>query len=111
MLNFLRKISLTQWIMISMVVGMVIGWAFPTDHKEAAIASASVVGTLGTPHGQGPWVAAVALGSGKVDPYRQHILEAQSLKPLSNIFLRMIKSLITPLIFATLVIGIAGHGD
>jgi proton glutamate symport protein len=36
---------------------------------------------------------------------------AQQLKPLSVIFLRMIKSLIAPLIFATLVIGIAGHGD
>jgi len=33
------------------------------------------------------------------------------LKPISNIFLRMIKSLIVPLIFSTLVIGIAGHGD
>jgi proton glutamate symport protein len=36
---------------------------------------------------------------------------SQSLKPLSVIFLRMIKSLIVPLIFATLAIGIAGHGD
>jgi len=36
---------------------------------------------------------------------------APELKPLSTIFLRMIKSLIAPLIFATLVIGIAGHGD
>src|SRR5262245_17097758 len=36
---------------------------------------------------------------------------AQQLRPLSVIFLRMIKSLIAPLIFATLVIGIAGHGD
>src|SRR4051812_23240981 len=36
---------------------------------------------------------------------------AQDLKPLSAIFLRMIKSLIAPLIFATLVVGIAGHGD
>jgi proton glutamate symport protein len=36
---------------------------------------------------------------------------SQSFKPLSTIFLRMIKSLIVPLIFATLVIGIAGHGD
>jgi len=34
-----------------------------------------------------------------------------SLKPLSTIFLNMIKSLIAPLLFATLVVGIAGHGD
>ena len=39
------------------------------------------------------------------------IFEAASLKVLSTIFLRMIKSLIVPLIFSTLVVGIAGHGD
>src|SRR5262245_21065887 len=67
MLRLLRRLSLTQWILISMVLGCLVGWAFP----EAS----------------------------------------QHLKPLSTIFLRMIKSLIAPLIFATLVIGIAGHGD
>ncbi|HTK82165.1 MAG TPA: cation:dicarboxylase symporter family transporter [Bacteroidota bacterium] len=36
---------------------------------------------------------------------------ATSLKPLSTIFLRLIKSIIAPLIFATLVVGIAGHGN
>jgi proton glutamate symport protein len=34
-----------------------------------------------------------------------------NLRPLSTIFLRLIKSIIAPLIFATLVIGIAGHGN
>ena len=67
MLKALRKLSLTHWILISMVIGTLIGWAFPVS--------------------------------------------AQDLKPLSTIFLRMIKSLIAPLIFATLVVGIAGHGD
>ncbi len=37
--------------------------------------------------------------------------QASSLNFLSTIFLRMIKSLIVPLLFATLVVGIAGHGD
>ena len=37
--------------------------------------------------------------------------EATDLQVLSNVFLRMIKSLIVPLLFATLVVGIAGHGD
>ena len=32
-------------------------------------------------------------------------------KPLSTIFLRLIKSIIAPLIFSTLIIGIAGHGN
>src|SRR4026209_2220792 len=63
----LRRISLTRWIIISMIIGVFIGWLFPD---------------IGT-----------------------------SLKPLSTIFLRMIKSIIAPIIFGTLVIGIAGHGD
>lgn len=67
MLSTLRNLSLTQWILISMVLGTLVGWLFPES--------------------------------------------AQLLKPLSTIFLRMIKSLIAPLIFATLVVGIAGHGD
>jgi proton glutamate symport protein len=36
---------------------------------------------------------------------------AESLKPLSTVFLRMIKSIIVPILFSTLVVGIAGHGD
>ncbi len=36
---------------------------------------------------------------------------ASDLNVLSSVFLRMIKSLIVPLMFATLVVGIAGHGD
>jgi proton glutamate symport protein len=67
MLTFLRNRSLTQWILISMVVGTAVGWAFPVF--------------------------------------------SQDLKPLSKIFLNMIKSLIAPLICSTLVVGIAGHGD
>ena len=36
---------------------------------------------------------------------------AVTLRPLSTIFIRLIKSLIAPLIFSTLVVGIASHGD
>lgn len=64
----LRRISLTHWILISMVVGVGIGVAFP----EAS----------------------------------------QNLKVLSNVFLRLIKCILVPLVFGTLVVGIAGHaGD
>jgi proton glutamate symport protein len=63
----LRRISLTKWILIFMVIGALIGWLNPD---------------LGT-----------------------------SLKPLSTVFLRMIKSIVVPIIFGSLVIGIAGHGD
>ncbi|HEY8176527.1 MAG TPA: cation:dicarboxylase symporter family transporter [Gemmatimonadaceae bacterium] len=72
----LGRISLSQWIVISMVVGIALGWSFPTSER------------------------AIHLGWSAAD-----------LQLLSNVFLRMIKSLIVPLLFATLVVGIAGHGD
>ena len=72
-----RRLSLTHWIFISMVIGVIVGVAFP----DAA--------------------------PGQPAP----IFQAASLKVLSTIFLRMIKLLIVPLIFSTLVVGIAGHGD
>ncbi|MBI5384354.1 MAG: cation:dicarboxylase symporter family transporter [Verrucomicrobia bacterium] len=36
---------------------------------------------------------------------------SQNLKVVSNVFLRMIKCLLVPLVFGTLVVGIAGHSD
>ncbi len=36
---------------------------------------------------------------------------AVELRPFSTVFLRLIKSIVAPLIFSTLVVGIAGHGD
>jgi proton glutamate symport protein len=71
----LRRISATQWILISMVIGILVGWLYPESARA-----------------QNGWAAT-------------------DLKVLSTIFLRMIKSLIVPLLFATLVVGIAGHGD
>ena len=67
MLKSLRRISLTQWIILAAFIGIAIGVVAPAF--------------------------------------------AVKLDPLSQIFLRMIKSLIVPLIFSTLVVGIAGHGD
>lgn len=66
-MSFLRRVSFTQWVIISMVVGVAIGVLFP--------------------------------GFGV------------ALKPVATVFLRLIKSLIVPLLFSTLVVGIAGHGD
>jgi proton glutamate symport protein len=36
---------------------------------------------------------------------------AMSLKVLSDVFLRLVKTIIAPLVFGTLVVGIAGHSD
>jgi len=67
MWHFLRRRTLTQWIVVSMVVGIATGALFPSF--------------------------------------------AVALLPISNAFIRIIKSIIVPLIFGTLVVGIAGHGD
>jgi proton glutamate symport protein len=72
----LRRITLSQWIVISMVIGVALGALYPASDRAI----------------HGGWSAA-------------------DLQLLSNVFLRMIKSLIVPLLFATLVVGIAGHGD
>jgi Na+/H+-dicarboxylate symporter len=72
MLKLFRGISLTQWILIAMGIGVFVG---------------------------SPWFREITG------------FDAASLRPLSTIFLRMIKSIVAPIIFATLVIGIAGHGD
>src|SRR3954470_4103014 len=74
MWNRLRRVTQTQWIIVSVIAGIAIGMLWP----EAP-------GSTG--------------------------FHATDLRVLSNIFLRMIKSLVVPLIFSTLVIGIAGHGD
>lgn len=67
MWTFLRRRSLTQWIVVAMVVGVALGVFAPGF--------------------------------------------AVTLLPISNAFIRIIKSIIVPLIFGTLVVGIAGHGD
>src|SRR5436305_11377368 len=72
----LRRVSLTQWILVSMVVGILLGWLFPESARDI----------------HRGWAAT-------------------DLNVLSSVFLRMIKSLIVPLLFGTLVVGIAGHGD
>jgi proton glutamate symport protein len=69
----MRRLSLTAWIVIATIAGLVLGWL---DHDV----------WTGTDFAS--WV-----------------------NPLSTIFLRMIKSIVAPLLFASLVVGIAGHGD
>ncbi|HZR26311.1 MAG TPA: cation:dicarboxylase symporter family transporter [Vicinamibacterales bacterium] len=63
----MKRIPLTTQIFVGLVIGIVIGWAFPSFGVQ--------------------------------------------IKPLADVFLRMIKMLIAPLLFATLVVGIAGTGD
>jgi len=60
------------------------------------------------------WIAiamVVGIALGYFFPASAYPGVAVAEKAVSSIFLRMIKSLIVPLIFGTLVVGIAGHGD
>ncbi len=63
----IRRKSLTFWILVSMAIGIEVGYTFPEFSLK--------------------------------------------LKVLSDIFLRLIKTIIAPLLFATLVVGIAGHSN
>jgi proton glutamate symport protein len=66
-MQFLKKLSLTAWIFIALVIGILVGVFFPEFGKALA--------------------------------------------PVSNIFLRLIKSIVGPLLFGTLVYGIASAGE
>jgi proton glutamate symport protein len=64
---FLKRLSITSWIFISLLIGILLGIFFPEFSKGLA--------------------------------------------PISNIFLRLIRSIVGPLLFGTLVYGIAASGE
>jgi proton glutamate symport protein len=66
-MQLLKKLSLTSWIFIALVIGVLIGVYFPAF--------------------------------------------AVQLAPISNIFLRLIKSIVAPLLFGTLIYGISSAGE
>lgn len=72
-LGFYRR-SLSNWIVIMMVVGGMVGSDFPL---------------------YGPLIG----------------LPVDALQVPSQIFIRLVKTIVAPLLFSTLVIGIAGHAD
>src|SRR5580658_6179392 len=67
MSRHLKRVSLGQWIIAALFVGVFFGWEFPGA--------------------------------------------ARHLDVVSTIFLHLIKCIIVPLIFSTLVVGIAGHAS
>src|SRR5580704_11473936 len=66
-MQLLKKLSLTSWIFIALLLGILLGVFFPDF--------------------------------------------AKSLSPVSNVFLRLIKSIVGPLLFGTLVYGISSAGE
>ena len=66
-MSLLKKLTLTSWIFIALIAGILLGAFFPSF--------------------------------------------ARALAPVSNVFLRLIKSIVGPLLFGTLVSGIASAGE
>jgi len=67
MVGLLRRFSLSHWIIVGMIAGVIFGWQFPAVAARVGI--------------------------------------------ISDLFIRLIKCVIVPLLFGTLVVGIAGHAD
>ncbi|MFI5154598.1 MAG: dicarboxylate/amino acid:cation symporter [Chitinophagales bacterium] len=72
----MKKISLTGWILVAMVAGIIVGLIVHFTASE-------------------PWAASFS----------------SNISILTEIFLRLIKMIIAPLVFTTLVVGIAKLGD
>jgi proton glutamate symport protein len=56
-----------------------------------------------------PWIFVAMLAGAEFGFDAPHV--AVQLRVLSDIFLRLIRTIVAPLILATLIVGIAGHGD
>jgi proton glutamate symport protein len=56
-----------------------------------------------------PWIFVAMVAGAELGFDAPHV--AVQLKVLSDIFLRLIQAIVAPLILATLIVGIAGHGD
>ena len=56
-----------------------------------------------------PWIFVAMVAGAELGVDAPHI--AAQTRVFSDIFLRLIKTIVAPLILATLVVGIAGHGD
>lgn len=56
-----------------------------------------------------PWIFVAMVAGAEIGVDAPHF--AVELRVLSDVFLRLIKTIVAPLILATLITGIAGHGD
>jgi len=93
--------------------GMAVGVCAPTMHGTGIGLRLAAIVLLGVfAMGRGsltPWIF-VAMVAGAELGFDAPAV-AISLRVFSDIFLRLIKTIVAPLILATLVTGIAGHGD
>ena len=107
-----------KWLLVSAAVLFALGAMLPLAGRDQPASAAAVLRWMALVLGGvwcvrrrrlSPWIfwamlAGIELG---IDVPRS----AVELRVLSDIFLRLIKTIVAPLILATLVTGIAGHGD
>ena len=99
-----------------LLLGVVAGWL--AHGAAAAVAAGSALRWLGLGvlalwclrrRSLTPWIFWAMLAGAELGFDRPTL--AVELRVLSDIFLRLIKTIVAPLILATLITGIAGHGD
>jgi len=93
----IKKKKLSIWIFFSMILGVEVGIDF--SNLGVIEYGRRIVGT--DPSG-------TAIVQSRSMDFRQIAIDFER---LGKIFLRLIKTLVAPLIFATLVVGIAGHSN
>ena len=112
------KTSLERTLLLAGAIFLVIGGGFglisgPAPHAAGVTMRCAAIAVLALyalrRRSLTPWIF-VAMVAGAELGFDVPVF-AVSLRVFSDIFLRLIKTIVAPLIFATLVTGIAGHGD
>lgn len=120
-----KKNRLTLYIVVALIAGIVTGFYLNTNYvqqenKQIAVSSVAI-GTLQTQLKQIPDTNSTSYKALQVQQHkltelrnsttdkREHKLELFAL--LSDIFMRLIKMIVAPLVFTTLVAGVAKVGD
>jgi len=95
----LHLIHVRQWITFAPALLFSMRWAFVASLVVFAVLKRSLT----------TWIlVSMAIG---VEIGHDFPEFSQNLQVLSKIFLRMVKTIVAPLLFATLVVGIAGHSN
>ena len=95
-----------------LAVGAGLEWVLKAPHVGIAVRCVGLAALAGFAWKRGsltPWIFVAMVAGAELGFDAPHV--AVQLRVFSDIFLRLIKTIVAPLILATLVVGIAGHGD
>jgi proton glutamate symport protein len=118
MLREMGKLSSERVLLVTaaclLAVGIALGLVHGTSFHGVAMVTrwlgvAALMVFAGRRRSVTPWIFVAMVAGAEVGFDAPAV--AVELRVFSDIFLRLIKTIVAPLIFATLVTGIAGHGD